>query len=742
MPDKSKFLILGGGWECYNHGMKKFVNLNRHRRVLASVCVFVLAAALIVSTRATSADVGGCGVLPSDNIWNTRIDSLDPHPNSDNFIARIGSNAGLHPDFGTVYDGAPNGIPYIVVPTNQPLVAVTLTPYGNEADPGPYPIPTNAPIEGGPNSTGDRHILILREGDCKLFELYRAFPNANGSWRAYGASFDLKSNALRPAGWTSADAAGLAMLPGLVKYDEVQAALSSDGVIHHALRFTVPQAYQDYVWPARHLTETSTNPNDPPMGLRFRLKSDFNISGFSPSNQVILRTLKLYGMFVADNGSGFYLSGTPNMSWDDDDLHDLQTGVHGYNFEAVDESALIVNADSGQARQAGANTSTPTATSLTQQTATSTRTRTPSSTATSTTGASATPTRTKTRSRTPTRTSTRTSTPTRTRTATQTATRTATRTPKATWTPKPTLTRTPTPTHNTSQSPTLGGCALFPANSIFNTPVDTLPLDPRSDAYIASIGRDTGMHPDFGAGLYDGAPVGIPYNLARKKQPLSTVRFTYREESDKGPYPIPSLPKVEGGSDSHLLTVQKKKCFLYELFAAHKNNRGKWRAGSGAIWDLKSNLLRPVNWTSADAAGLPITPLLVRQGEVVAGEIKHALRFTANRTRSEFIWPARHEASDLASTNVPPMGQRFRLKASFDVSDFSPQTQVILNALKRYGMFLADNGSDWYLSGAPNENWDNETLLREFRRVKGSDFEAVDESGLMVDPNSGQAQLP
>lgn len=739
--------------------MKKSLNLKRHR-ALASLFVLVLAAALIMSARATSADVGGCGVLPSDNIWNTRIDSLDRHPNSDNFVARIGANNGLHPDFGTVYEGAPNGIPYLVVPTNQPLVPVTLTPYGNEADPGPYPIPTNAPIEGGANSTGDRHVLILRAGDCKLFELYRGFPNANGSWRAYGAIFDLKSNALRPDGWTSADAAGLAILPGLVKYDEVQAALNDDGVIHHALRFTVPQAYQDYVWPARHLTNTSTNPNDPPMGLRFRLKSDFNLAGFSPSNQVILRTLKQYGMFVADNGSGFYLSGAPDMRWDDDDLHDLQSSVHGYNFEAVDESALMVNADSGQAVQAGANSPTPTrtrtntstrtATSVTQATATPTRTRTPSSTPTSTTAASATPTRTNTRTRTATPSRTRTNTPTRTRTRTATLTST----------PKPTLTRTPTrrntrtrtptlpaqpttaPTRTGNLSPTLGGCALFPANSIFNTPIDTLPLDAHSDAYIASIGRDTGMHPDFGAGLYEGAPIGIPYNLAPKKQPLSPVRFTYADESDKGPYPIPPGPKLEGGSDSHLLTLQKKKCFLYELFAAHKNKRGKWRAGSGAIWDLRSNALRPATWTSADAAGLPITPLLVRHEEVAAGEIRHALRFTANQTRGEFIWPARHQASDIMSENVPPMGQRFRLKASFEVSGFSPQMQVILSALKNYGMFLADNGSDWYLNGAPNENWDNDTLVREFSRVKGSDFEAVDESGLMVDPNSGQARTP
>jgi hypothetical protein len=179
--------------------------------------------------------------------------------------------------------------------------------------------------------------------------------------------------------------------------------------------------------------------------------------------------------------------------------------------------------------------------------------------------------------------------------------------------------------------------------------------------------------------------------------------------------------------------AQKKKCYLYELYATRKTKTGKWKAGSGAIWNLKSNALRPSGWTSGDAAGLPILPLLVRYDQVAAGEIRHALRFTANQTRSEFIWPARHEASSITDANVPPMGQRFRLKASFDVSGFSTQTQVVLNALKKYGMFLADNGSDWHISGAPNENWDNDAL------VKGSDFEAVDENSLMVDPNSGQA---
>lgn len=301
------------------------------------------------------------------------------------------------------------------------------------------------------------------------------------------------------------------------------------------------------------------------------------------------------------------------------------------------------------------------------------------------------------------------------------------------------VTMTPSPTLPAAP-PKLGGCAVFPADSVFNTPIDTLPLDPQSDAYVASIGANTGMHPDFGAGLWDGAPIGIPFNVVTKKQTTSPVRFLYADESDPGPYPIPATPRIEGGPDRHLLMAQRGKCFLYELYAAKKTKKGVWKAGSGAIWDLKSNALRPATWTSADAAGLPLTPLLARYDEVAAGEIRHALRFTANSTRAAFIWPARHQASSITDANVPPMGQRFRLKASVDISGFSPQTQVILRALQKYGMFLADNGSDWFLSGAPDERWNNDALVGELEQIKGSDFEAVDESGLMVDPDSGQVR--
>lgn len=290
-------------------------------------------------------------------------------------------------------------------------------------------------------------------------------------------------------------------------------------------------------------------------------------------------------------------------------------------------------------------------------------------------------------------------------------------------------------------APRLGGCDVFPSDSVYNTRIDSLPVHAKSGKWVASIGRDTHLHPDFGSGLYQGHVIGIPYNIVSSTQATSTVTFRYAGQSDPGPYPIPANPKTEGGSDRHILMVQRGSCGLFELFAAKKSLTGQWSAGSGAIWDLGSNALRPDTWTSADAAGLPITPLLARADEVQNGAIRHALRFTADVTRHAYLWPARHQASDVTDPDVPPMGARFRLKRGFDVSGFPPDVQVILVALKRYGMFLADNGSNWYINGAADDRWDNDTL-HTLSQVPGSAFEVVDESSLMVDPDSGQAVLP
>jgi hypothetical protein len=293
-------------------------------------------------------------------------------------------------------------------------------------------------------------------------------------------------------------------------------------------------------------------------------------------------------------------------------------------------------------------------------------------------------------------------------------------------------------------SPILAGCPVFPDDNVWNAPIDNLPVDPNSSLYISTIGETTGVHPDFGSGIWDEAPIGIPYNVVPGSQPKADITFTYADESDPGPYPIPPSPLIEGGpqskGDRHVLVVDQDTCLLYESWSTYPNANGTWRAGSGAIFNLRSNTLREEGWTSSDAAGLPVLAGLARYDEVVSGEISHALRFTAPGTRREFIWPARHYASDLTADKYPPMGQRFRLKASFDLSGFSTDVQVILRALKKYGMILADNGSPWYISGVPDPRWNDDVLVSELRRVKGSDFEAVDESSLMVNRDSGQVR--
>jgi hypothetical protein len=297
------------------------------------------------------------------------------------------------------------------------------------------------------------------------------------------------------------------------------------------------------------------------------------------------------------------------------------------------------------------------------------------------------------------------------------------------------------PISSGAPSTNLSGCTVFPANNVWNAPVNKLPLDARSSAYVSSIGAGTGLHPDFGAGLYQGSPIGIPFVVVPASQPGVKVSFEYADESDQLPYPVPRDAPIEGGvnasGDRHVLVVQQGSCKLYELFGAYPNPDGTWKAGSGATWVLTSNALRPDTWTSADAAGLPILPGLVRYDEVLAGKITHAIRFTAPRTRNAYVWPARHAASSSTDANLPTMGQRFRLRANFDTTSFSRDTRVILEAMKTYGVILADNGSSWYISGTPDDRWDNDALSREFGRVKGSDFEAVDASGLKVSADSG-----
>ncbi len=306
----------------------------------------LLAATLSLVSSLLSAQINPCNPIstgqggslhgfipfPSTSLWNTNIAHAPVDPNSDAIINFIGPTIGLHPDFGSgQYQGQSIGIPYIVVPVTQPLVNVSFTAYGDESDPGPMPIPINAPIEGYPNpDDGDRHVLVIDKGNCWLYELYHAYPQGNGNWKADSAAvWDLISNEQRPYTWTSADAAGLPVFPGLVRYDEVAA-----GAIHHALRFTLHYSKQAFTPPASHWAPNSSDPLAAPMGMRLRLKAEFDISGFPADDQVILTALKQYGMIMADNGSSMFLGGDPDDRWSNDDLSLLRQ-VSASDFEVL-----------------------------------------------------------------------------------------------------------------------------------------------------------------------------------------------------------------------------------------------------------------------------------------------------------------------------------------------------------------------------------------------------------------------
>jgi hypothetical protein len=282
--------------------------------------------------------------------------------------------------------------------------------------------------------------------------------------------------------------------------------------------------------------------------------------------------------------------------------------------------------------------------------------------------------------------------------------------------------------------PSAPKCPLFPRSSHWNQRVDRLPVHPNSDAIVRSIGLDDHVHADFGSGRYESRPIGIPYTTVSTRQRRVPVSFEYAEESDPGRYPIPRNAPIEGGrgsdGDRHVIVVDRGRCRLHELFAAYPVDGGRrWRAGSGAVWSLRSNRMRPAGHTSADAAGLPILPGLARYDEVRRGQIDHALRFTARRTRRAYVYPARHFASDRTDPDLPAMGQRLRLRRGYDISRFPRQARVVLRALKRYGMLVADNGAPWYVSGAPHRGWENDDL-HSLHRVPGSAFEVVDTSRL------------
>ena len=340
-------------------------SLTRRQRTTGAVALVVAASMLQFVPSSEARPVPGapaCPMTPADSFWHADVSALPVHAQSSSWVTSIGSTAGLKADFGSgTWNGGPIGIPYTTVAGTQPRVPVSFE-YANESDPGPYPIPADAPIEGGSASSGDRHVIVVDRDACRLWEMYSAYPQNGGTtWTAgSGATWDLRSNAMRPLGWTSADAAGLPILPGLVRYDEVAA-----GEIDHVIRFTAPRTAGAYTWPASHKAQTG-GLSDPPMGAFFRLKANFDISGFSAQNQVILRALKKHGMVLADNGSPWFMSGAPDPRWNDDDLNRLRS-VPGSAFEAVDVSALKVSSTSYAIAGAGPTTTTtaPTSTSTT-----------------------------------------------------------------------------------------------------------------------------------------------------------------------------------------------------------------------------------------------------------------------------------------------------------------------------------------------------------------------------------------
>jgi hypothetical protein len=593
-------------------------------------------------------DMTDLGTLyaPADNWWNVDITNAPVDISSTGLIAAVkayeSTGGRLHPDLGSVY-----GMPYAVVDAGTPLVPVTFT-YASESDAGypggstGYPIPAEAAtnkryIEEEGATGSNNHLLVIDRSRRAAFELFNA-QYANGKWSAgSGAVFKLDSNYRRPDGWTSADAAGLCVTAGLLRYDEVYGTQP----IRHALRCTIRQV-NGHVYPASH-----TGPKDYlglPLGTRLRLRSSFNISGYPAPVQKIFQAMKTHGLIVADRGGNMYVQGTMDARWDNSVLNPAFHALHVTDFEVIQRGW---------------------------------------------TGGTVTP-------------------------------------------PPPPPAEVPL---GLLADMTALGTLYAPADNWWNVRVDAAPLDPNSGAIISTIRsyESTGgrMHPDFTPSY------GIPYCVVDDTTPLVPVTFGNTSESDKGEpggstgYPIPSAAKTNlryiesAGSldgDRHLLVYHRDKRMAFELSYA-KWDGSKWTAGYGAVFKLDSNYRRPEGWTSTDAAGLCVLAGLVRYDEVYGDEpIRHAIRFSIRRTNG-YVWPASHAGA--SDSGAPPLGMRLRLKQSVDISGYPAPVRKIFQAMKDYGLILADRGGNMYVQGTLDSRWDNSMLNPAFHSLNASHFEVI-----------------
>ena len=608
----------------------------------------------VAATTGLLGDMSTLGPLyvPADNWWNLDVTNAPLDPSSTSIISTVASyesTAGrLHPDFGSIY-----GMPYTVVDGSTPLVPVTFD-YASESDagapnsPAGYPIPSAAAMSGRyleeeGVAGSNRHLLIYDKSRRIAFELFNV-AYANGRWTAgSGAVFPTSTNYRRPDGWTSADAAGLCITAGLVRYDEVY----GPNPVRHAIRCSIRQV-NGFVYPASH--RGPADANGYPLGMRFRLKQSFNIYVYPPPLQKIFQAMKTYGLIVADRGSNMFVQGTMDARWDNSVLNPAFHSLHVTDFDVI---------------QRGWNG-----------------------------GGSPTP---------------------------------------------PPPPPPPPPSGNVTtgllSDLTSLGTLYSPSDNWWNLRVDSAPLDPNSSSIIATIRsyESTGgrMHPDFTPDY------GIPYCVVDNSTPLVPVSLGNTSESDRGApgyapgYPIPAAAKTNlryiensGGldGDRHLLMYNRDNRMVYELSYASYSS-GVWSAGYGAVFKVDSNYRRPDGWTSTDAAGLCVLAGLVRYDEVYgSAPINHALRVSIKRT-NKYVWPASHTGA--TDAGAPPLGMRLRLKASVNISGYPAPMRKIFQAMKTYGLIVADRGGNMYVQGTLDSRWDNNVLNPAFHSLDASDFEVV-----------------